>query len=892
MYIFLSARSIDQILNMTTETWRISERRDRTRTSQYDFSEQDYYIGNHNARRTFSCNGNSFTSHTSVRETGVIEKLLHSYGFIQCCERDLRIFFHYSQINEDPEDLHVGDELEFEVTSDQRTGKPIACRVVRLEAGSVSFEIRSEEKVHGVIDAEPKLSARNNIKSPSNGVIDPDMGRVSYERNGEFFYLSFSSNDVVNTGTPLHKGDKVEFYVTTDKRTGVVRAREITLLEAVETERYQGVVSSMKESFGFIERADKVSEIFFHYSEFCGEVSELMLCDDVEFGIQVRNGKEVAVRIKKLPEGTVKFEDVSTTRYIGTVDRPLSKSASKRQHDPLHGKIVYTVPGNGDTEEEIVFSERDLQGDLSLRTGDIVEFNIAVDCRDLLKRATNISLVNVAEGDGEETREMGVVASLKEGFGFIRCCDRDARMFFHFSELLDSGHQVQVGDEVEFAVSEDMSANKRIHGVRVRVLPKGTIQMENVAAEIYQGLVEREPCYSTRSPRKDSRESESGLINSYINGTRESLPFDMTNFEIRAGVQYGDKVEFNLSISQRTGFKRAVNVTVIKRNSEVRHKGFVATLKENFGFLETSEHDKEVFFHYSEFDGDPGELVLGDEMEYTIKCKNGKVSAETVVKLPAGSILQEKIHPEVYLGKVLRSLRRADPQQAEYSGLIMRIVSDEQDSDEEAGAEEEPENQDLPFTLEYGITSLVDKKTVLQLGEKVRFHIGVDQQTGKERAMKIFSVRQRVRARVESLKGQFGFIAYENEEGKNLFFHMSEVEGEVELQPGDEVEFVVVQNQKTRKMSACSVRRICDSQRPERLMRRNYSEKTDSPGPKIEVIRKPTGPDGTRGFAQPRAVRSLSSQLLDHAQFLDKVQAFTPSDGGSVFEDLVANICE
>ena len=28
------------------------------------------------------------------------------------------------------------------------------------------------------------------------------------------------------------------------------------------------------------------------------------------------------------------------------------------------------------------------------------------------------------------------------------------------------------------------------------------------------------------------------------------------------------------------------------------------------------------------------------------------------------------------------------------------------------------------------------------------------------------------------------------------------------LQPGDEVEFVVVQNQKSRKMSACSLRRI------------------------------------------------------------------------------------
>ena len=92
----------------------------------------------------------------------------------------------------------------------------------------------------------------------------------------------------------------------------------------------------------------------------------------------ILQNKEVAVRVEKLPEGTVKFEDVSTVRYQGTVERPLSKSASKRQHDPLHGKIVYRLPDNEDIEEEIVFSERDLQGDFSLRAGDVVEFNIAV----------------------------------------------------------------------------------------------------------------------------------------------------------------------------------------------------------------------------------------------------------------------------------------------------------------------------------------------------------------------------------------------------------------------------------------------------------------------------------------------------------------------------------
>ena len=92
----------------------------------------------------------------------------------------------------------------------------------------------------------------------------------------------------------------------------------------------------------------------------------------------VLQGKEVAVRVEKLPEGTVKFEDVSTVRYRGTVDRPLSKSAQKRHQDPLHGKIIYTLPDNEDVEEEIVFSERDLQGDFSLRAGDVVEFSVAV----------------------------------------------------------------------------------------------------------------------------------------------------------------------------------------------------------------------------------------------------------------------------------------------------------------------------------------------------------------------------------------------------------------------------------------------------------------------------------------------------------------------------------
>lgn len=70
---------------------------------------------------------------------------------------------------------------------------------------------------------------------------------------------------------------------------GNIRARNIKLLKSSKPERVQGVVCSLKDNYGFIERSDIVKEIFFHFSEFKGNINELLLGDDVEFGIQSRN---------------------------------------------------------------------------------------------------------------------------------------------------------------------------------------------------------------------------------------------------------------------------------------------------------------------------------------------------------------------------------------------------------------------------------------------------------------------------------------------------------------------------------------------------------------------------------------------------------------------------
>lgn len=67
-----------------------------------------------------------------------------------------------------------------------------------------------------------------------------------------------------------------------------------------------------------------------------------------------------------------------------------------------------------------------------------MQFLLATDRRDQLQRATSISLSEETFKVSGEKREQGVVSNLKEGFGFLRCVERSARIFFHFTEVLDT----------------------------------------------------------------------------------------------------------------------------------------------------------------------------------------------------------------------------------------------------------------------------------------------------------------------------------------------------------------------------------------------------------------------------------------------------------------------
>ncbi|XP_074640508.1 cold shock domain-containing protein E1-like [Tubulanus polymorphus] len=769
-----------------------------------------------------------------IRETGIVEKLLHSYGFIQCCERESRLFFHYSEYSGNIDTIKIGDSVEFQMCTDRKTGKPVACSIVKLD-GTASFEIYGEERVTGTVVTEPKaINRRHSLTGIQDG-----MGRVSFERSGECFFLPFSMDDLED-GAKVKNGDNVTFFIATDKRNGNIRARKVKPLQPFKLERHEGVVCSMKDSYGFIERSDVVKEIFFHYSEFEGNINELLLGDDVEFSVAERNGKEVATEIQRLPEGTVIFEDVGIERVQGKVVKTLKSIHNRRQSDPLAGRIVYTTKTG---QVEIPYGDKDQRGDYTLQCGDLVEFNVATDRRDKLQRATNIDLAEETFALTGEIRENGMVATLKEGYGFIRCATRDVRMFFHFSEALDPNRNFQLQDEVEFTVVQDPTSTNREIGIRIKHLAKGSITLKTTPEKL-QGVIEREPCFHNKSPSKNSvKEPELGFILYEVNGNNQSIPYSTKDIhDIRQIPKLGDKVEFTISTDNSNKRKMAINIRILRRTSIIRQNGFIATIKDSFGFIENGDHDKEVFFHFSAFDGDPNALELGDEIEYTLSRKNSKVCAESIRKLPKGSVSPEELLPGVYEGKIIRPMRIINPDQDEYCGLVQLGHNDGPDVTSYA----------------YGITGLADKRDFLQQGDLVKFQLCTVKSTGKVRATNIAAARKCIRATVDSMKGQFGFLNYEAEEGKKLFFHMTEVHDGAEVRSGDDVEFVVVQNQRNGKYSACSLRKISDRRRPERLISRLKSVSEDG-APKLVVIRQPKGPDGTKGFKLERSLWKPSS---------------------------------
>ncbi len=98
----------------------------------------------------------------------------HSYGFIQCCDRQARLFFHFSQFDGNIEHLKIGDPVEFEMTYDRRTGKPIASMVSKIAPEVVSFSFDSVKQSR---KCQNKLSSFVGLKIWTSH-LDKDLSTI------------------------------------------------------------------------------------------------------------------------------------------------------------------------------------------------------------------------------------------------------------------------------------------------------------------------------------------------------------------------------------------------------------------------------------------------------------------------------------------------------------------------------------------------------------------------------------------------------------------------------------------------------------------------------------------------------------------------------------------
>jgi cold shock CspA family protein len=316
-------------------------------------------------------------------------------------------------------------------------------------------------------------------------------GRITYQQNGESFYIPYSLGDVLMTQQPVNLGDRVKFNVAVNS-FGIYYACRIEPAQQLPKQLYRGIITSLKDTFGKIEREDLLRETFFHFTEYKGVNAndELKLGLNVEFEIQVRYGKEIATNITMLPDGTVCFDELSPNVFIGRiVQAPIRLTNGS----VTLGRLLYD--SHQESLTELTFSDTDriptnvpeYSNKYTLLEGDFVQFRIASDKRrkfqtqtNNIQRATHVtlieehSLVQNFMNTGEQ-REKGILIKIsdlisnsqqqQQKYGAIKCLEREDLIYFAFSEVINYARfkadsksfvlnqvKLEVGDSLEFSV--------------------------------------------------------------------------------------------------------------------------------------------------------------------------------------------------------------------------------------------------------------------------------------------------------------------------------------------------------------------------------------------------------------------------------------------------------
>eukprot|EP00980_Cylindrotheca_fusiformis_P028144 scaffold22583_cov106-Cylindrotheca_fusiformis.AAC.15 len=240
-------------------------------------------------------------------EQGIICTLRDSFGFIHCAERPQEVFFHYSEVIVNPNDLQIDTEVEFKVGigSNSSDKKLAAYDIKPLPTGTVVWETEEQPETffQGFVEKAARQDSRSSVegtirvvnkkKKKGSGVDDGDDddvtttaaasaaagGQLIRYRNEDYQASSSSRNSNSNSNR-LFRGDLVQFRILMDRRTKQNYGRYIELLQTEKDRKRnekqqkllqtaveeQGIVVSLNNGFGFIKSNKRRDHVYFHYS--------------------------------------------------------------------------------------------------------------------------------------------------------------------------------------------------------------------------------------------------------------------------------------------------------------------------------------------------------------------------------------------------------------------------------------------------------------------------------------------------------------------------------------------------------------------------------------------------------------------------------------------------
>lgn len=308
--------------------------------------------------------------------------------------------------------------------------------------------------------------------------------------------------------------------------------------------------------------------------------------------------------MQKLPEGTVKFEVVSTEIYTGYLETdPSNKSTGTIKLDPSnksnHSTPIKTVPFDQSKYER-------------LKSGDKVQFNLSTCLKTKKSLAVNVKLV---ESDNEQQQQhQGIITMLKDDYGFIELIPRSylikannkqqqqqasvlpqRDIFFHISSVKNSTNELEIGDEVEFRINRRCQGDQKVCAESISRLKSGTIKLVNASSTtVYKGrIVQQLRSHGAKEYSQacgDEAYFGKVLVTSPKKENESVYEFGMFGLVNRKkNLQVGDMVTFQLVSFGQDGAKRAVNLQTLTpqgngSNSDVK-KGKIDSIKGHVGLV-------------------------------------------------------------------------------------------------------------------------------------------------------------------------------------------------------------------------------------------------------------------------------------------------------------------